>query len=75
MLKTIQCVECTTCKAIFKTDSEDFITIYGNIMIGEFGGIVGNNFSPEDPTKLIKTTVFCKACFLDLAKRVLNKEV
>ena len=75
MLKTIQGVECCKCNALFKRESASYITIYGNIMIGEFGGIVGSNFSPDDPTKLIKATVFCKPCFFDLAKKLLNEEI
>ena len=75
MLPKIEAVECCTCKSLHKLSSNDFITIYGNIMIGESGGIVGNNFSREDNTKLITSTVFCKPCFFDLAKKLFQEEL
>ena len=38
----IEAVRCERCRSLLKRDSEDYLTIKGNLFVGEGGGILGN---------------------------------
>ena len=46
-------VTCRKCKRIHHVDSETFVTIAGNIMVGLEGGLVGNAFDEEGKLKYL----------------------
>jgi len=51
-------LECFCCHKKFSTDSENFITIYGNITAELDGGIIGNNFDKDG--ELFWFMYFCR---------------
>jgi len=67
-------IHCKKCGTPHEEGSRTYITIEGNIYVGENGGIIGNNFPlplPED-TKARKFTIdevnrthFCVSCFIE----------
>lgn len=61
-------VQCDSCKKLFTRDSEEFFTIKGNVYIGLYGGVIGDNFDAYD--KIVKQEHFCKQC----TKRILFGE-
>jgi hypothetical protein len=70
----IEAVQCLSCEKIFPVDSHKFISVHGNINIGIYGGIVGDNFSEDGTLKSI--TIYCKNCFKKLVKEsVFGEEV
>jgi hypothetical protein len=64
--------ECSCCHKKFSIDSEDFITIYGNITVGLKGGIVGNHFDSDG--KLFRLDFFCRDIKC-LPKYIINKRI
>lgn len=58
LLKTYQTVKCFYCGKQHPLESKDYITIYGNICVGEMSGVIGNNFDLDG--KLKNVTVLCR---------------
>jgi len=51
-LEIIKSVKCCVCGAPHDVDSQDYLVIVGNVMAGNCGGLIGNNFcDPEKPGK------------------------
>jgi hypothetical protein len=38
----VEAVRCTRCRSLLRRDSEDYLTIKGNIFVGDGGGVLGN---------------------------------
>lgn len=68
-------VKCETCNKIHSVDSEDYITVYGDIMIGQSAGVVGHNFDKEE--KLARVSIRCKniKCWQKLFSDNLNNPI
>jgi hypothetical protein len=73
--KDIAKVVCSQCNAFHNLESENYIIIAGNIMVGLHGGIIGNNF--DDKGKLNNVHIVCrkKKCWDDLFKDMFRKSV
>lgn len=69
IVKAVDAVKCCNCGALMSKDSNDYISIYGNICIGESGGIIGNNLSEDN--RVERATIFCRTdkCLEDLIKK------
>jgi len=73
-------VICVDCKKEHDASADTFVTVYGNITVGENGGVVGDNFAflpgepskkdTENPTRLDRVTVFCRECFAEMASKL-----
>jgi hypothetical protein len=70
-MAVIKAIECdgTDCGKLMKSDSRDFFTIYGNLMIGLDGGLIGNNL---EEGKVVSTSYFCSACFMKIIQTASN---
>lgn len=51
-------VVCSSCGKEHKLDSETFVTFYGNVCIGLYGGMIGNNFKADG--SLGRITFLCR---------------
>lgn len=62
-MKDLAYIKCDACNKLHPKDSEEFISIYGNIMVGLNGSIVGNNF--DEDRRLFRLFYFCRKleCF------------
>lgn len=56
----IQAVKCIKCGTLHELKSKSYVSVQGNILIGNEGGIVGNNITEDG----IHCTYFCKECFI-----------
>ena len=56
-------VECFVCEKLHLADSEDYISIHGNVCVGSGGGIVGDNFREG---KLAHISIICPECLIEL---------
>jgi len=67
-------VRCMECGNLVDRDSEDYVQIMGNILIGEHGGIVGNNFGADGMLK--KSSCICrrKKCLMAFLKQLMPQE-
>jgi len=41
----VKCVKCSVCGRLHEVGTETYFSVYGNITVGEGGGLVGNNIS------------------------------
>lgn len=69
--KTVEYVTCSICGKEHVADGNTFITVFGNIYIGIYGGIVGNNLAGENT--VVHATIFCNNCFLDYISSYLSR--
>lgn len=58
---TVECLECKKSHSIY---ADSFITVYGDIMIGGYGGVVGGNFDEDGQLK--RASIFCRTQCLQL---------
>jgi len=68
-------VKCDRCKDKLNVADEQFFTILGNINVGLYGGIVGNNLDRDH--KVGRASVICFPCFdmtISETKKLLKKE-
>lgn len=57
--RTVNVVECQSCKRMHPVDSEDFVVIYGNISVGlEVREVVGGNI--DDNGKVSGSAIYCR---------------
>jgi len=76
MIEYVKAVKCGRCGAIHDSHSDTFFTVHGNICLGLYGGIVGNNFDTnlkkykEEEHVLKKIDVFCRQCLIDILKEM-----
>lgn len=59
-------VKCGKCGKLMDKFSEDFYTVYGNICVGLYGGLVGDNFAENE--YLVNVSILCKDCFFVILK-------
>lgn len=63
--KTKSSVMCTECGAIHPEDSDTYLTLYGNLCVGKFGGILGGgNWEAYG----IPVTIMCRGCFVNFVR-------
>lgn len=72
-MKIVQAVECQKCGKLHKTDSDEIITIAGNIVRGDGYEVVGNNL--DNAGQVIIKIVFCIDCFLRYLNETLKGTV
>lgn len=65
-MSIIKAVECDKCEKLMKSNSEDFLTIMGNICLGLNQGLIGDNLSEDGKVK--SNSYFCRSCFASLTK-------
>ena len=63
MLETVASVECQVCKRLHTLGSDTYLTVYGNICIGESGGVVGNNLNNMNEVERVSVYCRSKDCF------------
>ena len=54
----VKCVKCQVCGRLHEVGDESYYSVYGNITVGESGGLVGNNLSDHGIVE--KRSIFCK---------------
>ena len=59
-------VPCHICNKEHPIDSNKYFTVYGDINLGNEGGIVGGNFDAEG--RLFRSQSFCRSCLVDFLK-------
>lgn len=64
VVHTEKVVKCTGCGNPHDVDSDDFVTIYGNVCVGFEGGIIGNSFNDDGKLEMIH--IFCHKCLIEL---------
>jgi uncharacterized membrane protein YeiH len=64
-LPEVKAVQCGVCNKVHALSSDTFFRIAGNIYLGAWGGIVGDNLE-GDPHYVVRSSVYCKKCFLDI---------
>lgn len=68
---TVEAVECVECNNSHLRNSDKYITLYGNLCIGESGGIIGGSAWDEEG---VPVYIACKECFMNfIAKEVAVK--
>jgi hypothetical protein len=74
IFNTIDAIECFFCKSLLRADSEQFISIHGNICIGQNGGVIGNNL--DDDGRVARTTCICRSehCLNQLTKLLIGSK-
>lgn len=66
-------VRCIVCGKRHFPDEETFLTIYGNITVGLFDGIVGNNFSEDGTLGRLNFVCYSEKCISKLLHTNFNK--
>jgi len=63
-------VECERCHKRHLACSDDFVVVYGNITVGQSGGILGDNFEVvNECAVLYRVDILCRGkCFMDAMK-------
>jgi hypothetical protein len=51
-------VKCLVCSKLHAIDSEDFVSVHGNICIGLGGGEVGNNL--DETGRVASVSIYCR---------------
>lgn len=64
--KTVESVECGQCGDTHLRSGNNYITVYGNICVGEHGGIVGNGNWDDFG---IPVAIMCRECFVEFIER------
>ena len=54
----VESVKCDVCGSLHELKSKDYLSVHGNICVGEGGGIVGNNF--DEDGRVNRISIFCK---------------
>ena len=70
-LPVVEAVACSKCGTLYERKSDGYVAFWGNVTIGEAGGVIGNNF--DEAEKLIGATILCKnkpACWEQFLKEV-----
>lgn len=58
-LRTVNAVRCVNCHKLYLCDSTEFITIQGNISVGNcMGSIVQDNVNEDN--KVVNSSVYCR---------------
>jgi len=57
----IKAVRCDECGAIHAKDENSYVTVAGNILIGQDTQVVGNNLRQN--MSLARSSVYCLSCF------------
>lgn len=67
---TMGTCKCMSCDAVHDMNSETYIGVYGNIMVGKGGGLIGNNL--DENGKVVNVSIWCrkKACFRDMVSSI-----
>lgn len=55
------------CKKEFLESSREYLSIYGDICIGKYGGIIGHNFDKKGNLK--RVSIYCAECFIEVMNR------
>jgi hypothetical protein len=63
--RIVQAVKCESCGEIHEVGTKTYITVQGNILIGEDGGIVDNNIIDG---KVVNESIYCIKCFSSLVQ-------
>lgn len=73
-LGIVPAIRCACCKKLLDAESNDFITIHGNVTIGTHGGVIGDNF--DEVGRLFRVFHFCKHrdCFYIVGREFLQIE-
>ena len=50
-------VRCHHCKRIHVASEDTFLAVHGNVTVGQYGGLIGNNLGPNG--QVLHSTVFC----------------
>lgn len=71
LLKIVPSIKCekSGCNRTHLLDAESYFSVYGNIHVGNKGGIIGNNFGDNFELKNVMT--FCKGCLV----RILQEQI
>jgi hypothetical protein len=62
--KMVKLYQCGHCGRISES-GQSFFFVYGNVMIGESGGLIGNNLSEDGENRVENVSVFCYKCMFD----------
>lgn len=60
-------VKCEKCGKEHPVEGREYFVVYGNIMVGKDGGIIGNNFNEGE---LKSVSVFCLECLIEFLEDV-----
>ena len=67
--KVIESVKCIECEETHERTSNSYMTVYGNICVGERGGILGGG----DWRSLgVPVNIMCRECFVEFIERELK---
>lgn len=61
----VESVVCIGCKKIHERSENTYITVYGNICVGEVGGILGGGNWSESG---VPVNTFCKSCLVEFIR-------
>lgn len=70
LIKKLEVVECDKCHKEWKAESDNFFTFYGNVTIGLYGGIIGNNLETlvDGTFRVKRALVYCLPCTDEIFK-------
>jgi len=63
-MSIVEVIKCDRCGASHDIDCESFYTVYGNILVGTNGGLVGNNIA-EDGV-VLDPVHYCIDCLFNI---------
>jgi hypothetical protein len=74
ILNNNQKIICDQCGKRHFPDEETFVVIYGNIMVGFRGGIIGNFFTEDG--KLARAGIYCRSkhCIGKILERLIDED-
>ena len=67
----IAAVKCLICDKLHEQEDTTYFKVLGNINIGEKGGIVGDNLSPDH--KVLKVSIYCCKCLIPYLAEAVDK--
>jgi hypothetical protein len=62
---TVEAVKCETCGKLHELNSDDYVSVHGNVCRGMGGGLVGNNL--DNDGKVENVSIYCfPRCLLEV---------
>lgn len=57
--ETVNVVKCSKCGKMHLVESEDYVVVYGNVIVGAKKAVVDDNIS--DQGKVVGSTIYCRS--------------
>jgi len=64
----VQAIQCFKCKTMYTLNTNNCLTVHGNLCVGVSGGIIGNNLDTEG--KVVNFTAICRFCLIEMLNKL-----